>query len=508
MSGPKAADVQLKVNRAVQVIEKQVREANATCDLYSRLGVSEAQSARQAARKALSGASWSEEARKHAGDEIRAAQSGSGDLETAVRRGESLIAEAEKLKSQAEQSRQSAKSKLDRANQLCQAAMNEVGQAGFLKHMAGFHSEDQWAKDAKDLAQAALSDEKEAKDLLHAAADKYRQARNAFDQAASGGARMASENRRIEELARQRQESSRIAEENKRNATQVHQEGVSLCNRIESMAHGKFAPEQFQPAKSAFDRIAMAFEKGNHEEVNRLAAGCLPTLRDLAEKVSKAQSEWEAAKKASENDLETVGKELSGLDRSFLSKWSGEGEKIEVIFRRLEDAKGKIAAEDFSQAQVLLSAALADARAAFDKATTSRRKFEQREIISEAIMGALYEQGYDAPTYYFNEKDAAGNDRELSDLTIFAKSPGNLGDMRMEVDLEGKVALNMENVPEGQEAQCVSVLNGLRDRLAGEVDFKMTDWGRAEGDSGKDREVQIQKQKERVQEKQRERQGG
>ena len=52
----------------------------------------------------------------------------------------------------------------------------------------------------------------------------------------------------------------------------------------------------------------------------------------------------------------------------------------------------------------------------------------------------------------------------------------------------------------------MNILNGLRDRLAGEVDFQMTDWGRAEGDAGKAREVHGTQVKE--QEKRRERQGG
>lgn len=504
MSGPKEADVQLQVNKAIEVIERQVRESGATRNLYASLGVNEAESSRNVAQNAAAAPSWSEQARKHAGGEMRSAQAVADDIASAIREGDRHFSAAENLKRQADQKHQESQNKLNQANKLCRDATG--GLSTFVGHIVGFDAQYQWAKNARSLASDALSDEREANRLLRSASDKYREARNAYDRAASGGARAAAEVRRVEELARQREETARIAEENKRRATDSHKEGESLCARIGALSHEKFAPGEFSAAKGSFDQLATEFRKGNHDAVNRLSGSCLGLLRALAEKVSKAQSAWEAAKKAAENDLDTVGKELAALDKAFLAKWSGLGDGVNAIFEKVDQARARLGAEDFQGAQNLLAEALAGARAEFEKATTNRRKFDQREVISEAIMNALCAQGYDAPSYYFSEKDGRGNDNELSNLTIFAKSPGKRGDMRMHINLDGHVDLALEEVPEGQESECVNILNGLRDRLAGEVDFQMTNWGRADGDAGKAREVQQQ----RVQqvEKQRERQGG
>jgi hypothetical protein len=506
MSGPKAADVQLKVNKAIKLIESQFREADATRKLYSNLGVQEAEACRNAAQRLALSSTWSEAAIAHAGEEIRAANECAQSITSAVRDADALMNAAEDLRTQAEDRHRASQDKLSKANRLCQEAMNAVNEAGIFRHMAGFNDEDQWAKDARQLAQASVDDDRAAKQFLCAATDKYRQARNAYDRALSGATRAVAEIQRVEELASKRVETVRIAAENRKQATQAIQEADSLQRQISVMQHDKFSPGEFKPAKAALERMEREFSAGNHDSVNRLGIDCLRTLRSLMTKVSNAQSAWEIAKRSAENDLDTVGKELAALDRGFLAKWSGNGEQMDSIFRRLEEARKSISREDFAEAQQLLATVLSDARSAFELATTNRHKFKEREIISEALMNALCEQGYDAPSFYFQDTNNQGEDNELSDLTIFAQAPGKLGDMRMKIDLGGKVKLELDKIPEGKESECVNILNGLRDRLEGEVNFQMTDWGRAEGNAGKAKEVTIEQVK--VQEKQRERQGG
>ena len=41
------------------------------------------------------------------------------------------------------------------------------------------------------------------------------------------------------------------------------------------------------------------------------------------------------------------------------------------------------------------------------------------KLFEVPIMNALYEQGYDAPTYYYAQQKGDGSDVEFSDLTIF-----------------------------------------------------------------------------------------
>ena len=97
-----------------------------------------------------------------------------------------------------------------------------------------------------------------------------------------------------------------------------------------------------------------------------------------------------------------------------------------------------------------------------------------------------------------------GKGIEPSDLTIFAKAPGNRGDMRMNIDLEGKVKLEVEKIAEGEEGVCVQLIQDLQRGVAGQMDFQMTDWGRAVNASTNTK-VAIQHQ-EKIQERTRERQ--
>jgi hypothetical protein len=120
-------------------------------------------------------------------------------------------------------------------------------------------------------------------------------------------------------------------------------------------------------------------------------------------------------------------------------------------------------------------------------------------------MNALYEQGYDAPTYYYTQQKPDGSDVEFSDLTIFAKAPGNRGDMRMNINLEGNVKLEVEGIAEGEETVCHQLIQDLQKGVAGDMDFRMTDWGRA---ANVDTNAKVAvRQQEKTQEKSRERQG-
>ena len=121
MSGPKEADVQLQVNKAIEVIERQVRESGATRNLYASLGVNEAESSRNVAQNAAA-PSWSEQARKHAGGEMRSAQAVADDIASAIREGDRHFSAAEKLKRQADQKHQESQNKLNQANKLCRDA--------------------------------------------------------------------------------------------------------------------------------------------------------------------------------------------------------------------------------------------------------------------------------------------------------------------------------------------------------------------------------------------------
>jgi hypothetical protein len=92
----------------------------------------------------------------------------------------------------------------------------------------------------------------------------------------------------------------------------------------------------------------------------------------------------------------------------------------------------------------------------------------------------------------------------LGDLTIFAKSKGEIGDIRLAIDLDGKIGIDSD-VPEGQEAECIRLLNDLQTKVGNVVDFQITDWGRAAGGVEYYPEQNVEKQKTQVKEKEKQR---
>ncbi|MDR0391257.1 MAG: hypothetical protein LBH59_07055, partial [Planctomycetaceae bacterium] len=50
---------------------------------------------------------------------------------------------------------------------------------------------------------------------------------------------------------------------------------------------------------------------------------------------------------------------------------------------------------------------------------------------------------------------------------------------RLAIDLEGKVNLDVANIPEGGETECHDTITNLQSKVKEVVDFNITDWGRA-----------------------------
>jgi hypothetical protein len=103
--------------------------------------------------------------------------------------------------------------------------------------------------------------------------------------------------------------------------------------------------------------------------------------------------------------------------------------------------------------------------------------FKNREIIADAIVAALNDLQYDEPDVNYEPK-ADSENVMLGNLTIFAKSKGETGDMRMVIGLDGKLELDAD-VPEGKESECHRMLTDLQTKVGETVDFNITDWGRA-----------------------------
>lgn len=504
MSGPKAADVQLKLARLVECCQREATEVQATAARYQQLGTAEAKTSRQAVQgfRDLARASVSDVMQKFAPEESSALNGLIANLNEQLAQADAIYQNAENSRCEAERLQQDAKAQLKRAHEIAVQVGNTVANAGFFKNIAGFETEDKLANSARSMIDNVGQLQRQSSDRLRTAADQLRASRNAYDVATASGQRLQKEIQRISHLAAERQRIGEISENNRRQATTARQEAASLTSRMEALNHDKFAPGKYAEFKDDLNRLESAFLKADYPTVNQLADVCLGRVRSLTDQVAKSQTAWETAHAAAANDLQMARKEFASVERSHLTQWSGEANAVNNTFEKFDAAQSAFASEDFAETQKLLGEAREAFRRLCDQAGDNKVKFDQRQVISDAIMNALYEQGYDAPSFYFAKEVAAGQANQLSDLTIFAKSPGNNGDMRMKVKLDGHVDLEVENIPVGQEGRCVSIINDLQERLAGDVDFQMTDWGR--GENHRESIVSV-KDREKTQEKTRER---
>jgi hypothetical protein len=132
-------------------------------------------------------------------------------------------------------------------------------------------------------------------------------------------------------------------------------------------------------------------------------------------------------------------------------------------------------------------------------------RYDSRQVIVSAINAALKDLQYDAPDTKFVPTDGVENTK-LGNITIFAKSKGETGDMRLAIDLNGKVNLEVADIPEGKEAECHNAITNLQSKVADIADLQITDWGRAKGVTPEKKGKIPEKTK--VQEQTRQMQGG
>jgi hypothetical protein len=140
----------------------------------------------------------------------------------------------------------------------------------------------------------------------------------------------------------------------------------------------------------------------------------------------------------------------------------------------------------------------------YEKSEKNKRRYDSREIIVDAITAALNDLQYDEPDV--NYEPAAGLENTmLGNITIFAKSKGKTGDMRLAVNLDGKIDLEVEGISEGQESECHGAITQLQSRVAGVANLQITDWGRAKNVKP-DQQVGRARQQVKVQEQVKQRQ--
>ncbi len=506
MSGPKAADVRPKLRRAVEEIEKLINNARRNTKRLDQLSSVNLDSSIRKANELqseIASGTVTEAMLKYTPEDSSLLQSQREEIDRQLMRGRKEQDLAEQLQQEASQLRAEAETLLNSAVKAANSAAR-----GMAESINGWYldEEQRQANLARRKAQNALSLEQEAAEKLRQALDHKKKAKNAFDSAANTGKKYQKFYSSILETAKERETAAKIKEENQRLTVSSKANIDSLTARIQDLNHEKFAPGEYAKLLHSLQEFQQNFEAGNYAQTATTGPGIAAQLQTLEQTVSKRQNEFESAQLSARNNWEAAREEISVLDPDQLIRWTGEKEAVTNAFQAFDQAAELIQQESFAAAEELTASSLASIRTFAGTAEKRAAAANQRMELAEVIMNALYEQGYDTPTFYYAQQNQAGEDVEFSDLTIFAKAPGTRGDMRMNIDLEGKVKLEVEGIAEGEESVCHKLISDLQAGVGNEIDFTMTDWGRA---AGVDSDARIAiKQQMKEQEKIRERQHG
>ena len=506
MSGPKAADVRPKLKRAVEEIQREVNQAQKTSERLKRMdsvdignGIREA----NGIAAALTARNTTAAMNKYAAEEVSSLGRQRAEIQAQIERGRSEQAKAEALESEAIRLHNAAVRLLQRAVNAADSAVQGMADSDTGWYL---YDEQRQAEEARREAKEALDMERQASSKVQEALEHKKNARNAYSSASKLGSQYLKRFDNVSSAASEMESAARIAEENQRKAMECKSLIESTLASLQNLNHEKFAPGEYfklQPSVTAFHE---SLAGKNFATAYNLGESLSAQLHALEEKVVQRQNAFESAQISAQNNLKAAKEEIASFNQADLVKWTGEAQAVTAAFDAIQQAESRIAAEDFSTAENLLATNLAAIREFAKLADERANAANQRMELAEVIMNALYEQGYDSPIYYYSQQNNAGEDVEYSDLTIFAKAPGVRGDMRMNIDLEGKVKLEVEGIAEGEETACHKLITDLQQSMNEEIDFKMTDWGRAAGIDSNAKVAMRQQMKE--QERIRERQNG
>lgn len=231
-------------------------------------------------------------------------------------------------------------------------------------------------------------------------------------------------------------------------------------------------------------------------ESARLAQLRLEDTLAIIQKKGAEERKREAARRNAESNITAAKNEITEDNLMLIAEWKGE-EPVKLIREYLAQADSLHQSQQFDKAALSAQESVAMYRQFYTDAMRIKTDFTNREIITDAIVAALTELQYDEPDVNYEAK-ADSDNALLGNLTIFAKSKGETGDMRMVIGLDGKLDIDSD-VPEGKENECHQLLTDLQAKVGETVDFNITDWGRAKNYRPEEKGG-IPKQQVRVQE--------
>lgn len=357
-------------------------------------------------------------------------------------------------------------------------------------------AENAQAKHLCEAARRVLAEVETNLPLAQRAQQSRRNAYVAYSESASLAQAAQREYDRLLNLARNRQENQRIAEENERKATNLAIDLDTLHLQVQSKDYNKFGQGLYSDTvRRELFSIRDLMVGGAYEDAIVRATKMKETLENILSTINAAEQKWQAEKTAAEKALRDALDELKIVHREDLELYSGlKKEDIAALYASISKASRDMASENFEVASKRIETTMSQIRHANEAAVQNKRLSDERNEMAQCIMQALYDCEYDTPEYYLKDESD-----ELSDLCIVAAAPGQVGDMKMRVSLAGKVDFEVANIPEGREQLCIDAVLKMQEKLAeDDVNFNVTNWGRAENQNKvhldvRPKEQQVQK---------------
>ncbi|MDR0869572.1 MAG: hypothetical protein LBN39_02140 [Planctomycetaceae bacterium] len=197
----------------------------------------------------------------------------------------------------------------------------------------------------------------------------------------------------------------------------------------------------------------------------------------IVQQKAAAERQEELQRQNARTSIDGAKSELQADNLTFIQDWLGN-ESTEMIDKSVQQAETAFNAKKYEAGTQLAREAVTMYRKFYSTALETKQHFENREIITDAITAALTDLQYDEPDVNYEPLDGSEN-AMLGNICIFAKSKGETGDMRLAIGMDGKVNIDVDNIPEGQETECHQRLLDLQSKVSDVVDFDITDWGRA-----------------------------
>ncbi|MEG1980287.1 MAG: hypothetical protein RR060_06145, partial [Victivallaceae bacterium] len=429
MSGIKAAEVRQNLQRTIKVMLQQMADAQKNDALMQQLLHDESLQSAVAAEDFI--------ARLHQRGVSGVNSASAAQLEKFFAQGKREQELAQRLQSEAEKLRR-------QSGEMAVTAEEKVRFVGerletFTQFM---DKEDNAATEARQLAKSAGKLEAQAATFVTRIIEARKRAKDAFDTVTALGETYKFDDVRLD-IKNDLNSTANSAAATKNSAAV---EIEALMRQIAALSPEKFLPGEFQIFQTEFTTYQTALRLGSPAATERSKI-ILEGLKNFHVRLMTAQTEAACAKISATNSMMAAEQELKWLNLAEIKEYITEPAAVMTAAAELEKICCAVKSGQYKYMSERIEAALKVIRDAKKTSVAKKLEVEERNYVADAIMNALYEQGYDAPTFYYARQRSDGSDDLLSFLKIFPKSPGELGFLRMNFNLRGQVTLSVDNIP-------------------------------------------------------------